>query len=153
MGRHRVMREKYDLQHLRVFPKENLILTYYILSAWGLHLLDGLEHHFVWSGLIKQVMVMTNNLTILGYKISKCSLKNPPNIVYTLTHTCQIVTWNPSRLSWALDLWGRDQSINCFRPCTTFTSTNNQDGPSTFDTSMRFSLWDPGCNKSINPYF
>ena len=42
MGRHRRMREGHDYPFIRSFPKENLILTHYMLSAWWLHLLDGL---------------------------------------------------------------------------------------------------------------
>ena len=34
-----------------------------------------------------------------------------------------------------------------------FTRTNNQEGQTYFDTSTRFTLWDPWCTQSINPYF
>ena len=36
---------------------------------------------------------------------------------------------------------------------TNFNGMNNQEVPTTFDNSMRYTLWDPGCTHSINPYF
>ena len=34
-----------------------------------------------------------------------------------------------------------------------FDGTNNQNIPNTFDTYMRYMLWDPGYTHSTNPYF
>ena len=42
--RNRNKREGYDSLCLRAFPKDNLILTHYMLRAWCLHLLDGMGH-------------------------------------------------------------------------------------------------------------
>ena len=34
-----------------------------------------------------------------------------------------------------------------------FTRKNNQVGPTTFDNSKRYMLWDSGCTNYIKPYF
>ena len=38
------MKEGDDSLCLRDFPKDKLILTHYMLRAWWIHLLDGLEN-------------------------------------------------------------------------------------------------------------
>ena len=43
---------------------------YYMLSKWWLHLLAGLVHYFIRTGVIEQVMVMTNKLIILLYTMT-----------------------------------------------------------------------------------
>ena len=107
MDGRRHMREVYDAQHLREFPSQNIILKYYMISAWWLHLLGVLMHYVIHPGAIEQVMVMTNNIITLGYNYSKGRINNPPNIFYKLTHTVQLIVWIPSRLAWTPALRGR----------------------------------------------
>ena len=59
------------------FPKENLILTLYMINAWWLHLLDGLGHYFIHPGTVAQIMVMTNNITDLVYTYVKLVSRIP----------------------------------------------------------------------------
>ena len=59
-------REGYYPLCLRALPKENLILKYYIISAWWLHLLDGLGNYVIYPGAVSHIMVMTNNTMNLG---------------------------------------------------------------------------------------
>ena len=66
MGGLRCKREGDDPQHLRIFPKQKLILTHYILSTLCLKLLNGLWHYVIRQGAIEQVLVMANNLITLG---------------------------------------------------------------------------------------
>ena len=40
MGRHRSVREVHGSIYSRAVPKDNLIVTHYMISAWWLHLLD-----------------------------------------------------------------------------------------------------------------
>ena len=47
MVRHRLMREGHDSLCIRYSPKENLILTHYMLSAWWLHILDELVQYAI----------------------------------------------------------------------------------------------------------
>ena len=44
------MREVHDSLCLRAFPKDNIILTHYMLSAWWLHITDGLLHYIICPG-------------------------------------------------------------------------------------------------------
>ena len=44
------------------FPKENLIIAHYMLSAWWLHLLYRLRYCVIHPGAIEQVLVITNNI-------------------------------------------------------------------------------------------
>ena len=50
---------------------------HYMLSAWWLHLLDGLGHYIIQTGAIAQIILMTNNTMTLGYTYSKLRLKTP----------------------------------------------------------------------------
>ena len=75
-----------------------------MISAWCIHLLEVLGHFVVWYEVIEQVMLMTTNLINPDYTYSRLILHNPPVIVSTLTHFCNIVTWTPSRLSLYLSL-------------------------------------------------
>ena len=34
-----------------------------------------------------------------------------------------------------------------------FYGSNDQEGPTTFDTSTQYTIWDSGCTHSINPLF
>ena len=38
-------------------------------------------------------------------------------------------------------------------PHTAFSGTNNQEVPTKFGTSNRYTLWESGCTHFINPYF
>ena len=67
MGGHRRTREGDDSIFLRALPKENIILAHYMLSAWWLHLLDGLGPYGIRQGEVSKIMVMTNNIMTLGY--------------------------------------------------------------------------------------
>ena len=86
MGGHKHTRERDDSLCLRASPKENLILTHYILSAWQLHLLDVLGHYAIHLDTIAKILVTTNNIMDLGYTYAKLSLKNPLD-VFSKFHT------------------------------------------------------------------
>ena len=81
MGGHRRTREVDDSLCLRAFPRDNIILTHYMLSAWWLHLLDRLGHYVIRPEEVAHIIVMTNNNMTLGYTYAKCGLKNSPDIV------------------------------------------------------------------------
>ena len=66
MDKGRIMTEGNGSQQLTSFPKENLILMHYMLSAWWLHLMYGLGHYVIHPGAIEQVLVMTKNIMTLG---------------------------------------------------------------------------------------
>ena len=67
MGGCRFTREVGDSLRLQTFPKKNLILPQYIISAWWFHLLYGLGNYFICPGAIEKVLVTTNNIMTLGY--------------------------------------------------------------------------------------
>ena len=52
-----------------------------MLIAWWLHLLEGLGHYIIRPGSVSQIMVMTNNITNLGYTYDKrrLKIKKPPD--------------------------------------------------------------------------
>ena len=81
MGEQRRTREVYASLCLRVFPKENLTLMHYILSAWWLQLLERLGKYVIQPGSFEHIMVMNNNIVNLGYTYVKHRLKNPPDIL------------------------------------------------------------------------
>ena len=84
MGGIRLTREGYGHQQLRVFPKQNLILIHYMLSAW--HIMDGLGSYVLQLGTIEQVLVITINLMIFGYTNCYHRLKRLPDI-FIHSHT------------------------------------------------------------------
>ena len=47
MGGHILTREGHESLCLRSFPKNNLILMHYMLSALWLHLIDGIGHYVI----------------------------------------------------------------------------------------------------------
>ena len=49
---HRRTRDRDDYLCLRDFPKDNTILTHYMLSTWWLHLLNGLGHYIIQPGAV-----------------------------------------------------------------------------------------------------
>ena len=77
----------------------------------------------------------------------------PPWHWCKIAHINRIIAGIPSRLDWNLELQGRDQYL--LRPSlpTTLTETNNQEGPTAFDTSTRYMIWESGWTHSINYYF
>ena len=150
---HICTREGHKPQHLRVFPKKNLVLTHYMISALWLHLLSGLGHYDICPQDIEQVMVIFSNLITFGYTYYKRRIKSPPDTIYTLRHIGRIATQTSLRLTWDLALQGRDRPLNCMRPYMSFTRTNNQEGLTAFDTYIHFTLWDSGFTHFINPYF
>ena len=99
MVRHRRTRERHESICIRAFPKENLILTHYMLSTWWLHLLNGLGQYVIFPGSISHILMMTNNVIALGYTYVKCRLNNPPNIFCQIALISRIIVWIPSRLS------------------------------------------------------
>ena len=153
MGGHRHTRDGYESLCLRDLPKDNLILTLYMLSAWWLHLLDGLGHYVIPLGEFSKILVMDNNITTLGYTDANRSIKNPPEILCKIVHIGRLILWVPSRLAWTPELRGRVRSLLCTNLPKTLSGTNNQDGPTDVDISIRYTLWDSGFNPSINPYF
>ena len=80
MGRNRRAREVNNSLCLGAFPKKNLILTHYMLSAWWLQIMDVLGHYLIHLEVMKQVLVMNNNIMALGYTYDKRRLNNPPDI-------------------------------------------------------------------------
>ena len=59
MGGHIHMRKGDNYLCLRDFPKDNLILKHYMISAWRFQLLDGLGYYAICSGAVAQNLVMT----------------------------------------------------------------------------------------------
>ena len=96
---------------------------------------------------------MNNNIVTLSYTYAKYRPKNHPEMFCQIAHISGLITCIPSGLSWTPALQGRYQSI--LRPSfpKAITGTNNQEGPTVFDTSTRYMLWYSGCTHSINPYF
>ena len=82
----RLTREVDDPQHIRAFPEKNLVLMHCMLRSWCLHLMYGLGQYVIWSGVIEQVLVITNNIMNLGYTYAKRKINNTPEIIHKLTH-------------------------------------------------------------------
>ena len=152
MGWNRCTREGHDSLCLRDFPKENLTLTHYMIIARWLHSLDGILHYIKRPGEVAKILVMTNNITELGYTYANRRLKNPPGVFCKISHIFWLMAWIPSRLAYNPVLWRMDRSLLCTILPKDFNGTNNQDTPTDFDTSMSYTLWDSGCAHSINPY-
>ena len=150
---HGCTREGHASIFIRDLPKDNIVLTHYMLSKFWLHLLDIIGHYVIQLGAIEHILMMANNFMTLCYTYSNTRLKNPPDVFFQIVHISRLISWIPSRLSCNPALWGRDQSLLRTRPPKSFTWTNNQEGPNFFHTSMRYILWDLGCTHSINPYF
>ena len=53
--RHRQKREVHDSLFVRAFPKHNIILAYYMLITWWLHLMYVLGHYVIHTGVIEQI--------------------------------------------------------------------------------------------------
>ena len=66
MSGHRRMREGHEFLYLRDYPKENIVLSHYMISAWWLHLMYGLEQCVIHPGTVAQIMVTTKNIMNLG---------------------------------------------------------------------------------------
>ena len=153
MGGYRRTREGDESLCIREFPRNNLILTHYMLITWWFHIIVGLGHYVIYLGEIDHVLVTTNNIMNLSYTYAKHTLKNPPGIFYKIAHTGQLMAWIPSRLAWDQSLWGRELSLLFTILPTPFYGTNNHEAPTTFNTSRRYKIWDSGCTRSINTYF
>ena len=80
MGGFRCTSEGDDSLCLKALSKKNLILTHYMLSAWWLQIMYVLGHNFIHLEVMKQVLVMNNNIMALGYTYDKRRLNNPPDI-------------------------------------------------------------------------
>ena len=93
MGRHRPTREKHTSLLIGDFPKENIILVHYMLSAWWLHLLDGLGHYIIWSVAIACILMMNNNTMTLCYTYAKRRLKNLLGIFFQIAHIIRLILW------------------------------------------------------------
>ena len=113
MGGCRCTREVDDSLQLRDFPKENPILTHYMLSLWWLHLMIILGHYIIQPRSLEKVLATKINL---GYTYAKIRLKNTPEILFKLAHIVRITAWIPSRLAWTPDLQGRYWSLQCPAP-------------------------------------
>ena len=96
---------------------------------------------------------MTNNTMSIGYIYANLKIKKPPEFFCKTAHIGRLIACIPSRLSWTPSFRGSYWSL--LRPIlpTLFSGTNNQEGPTKFDTSMWYMLWYSGCTHSINPYF
>ena len=99
MGRHRLTRGVHDYIFIRAFPKENLIIPYYMISSWLLHLLDRLGHYVVHPGAIAKILMISNNIMSLDYTYAKRRFKNPPDIFCQISHISRLISWVPSILS------------------------------------------------------
>ena len=97
-----------------------------MINTWLLHILDELGYYVIFPVAIGQVLVTTNNTTTLGYTYDKHRLKNPPDVIYKLTHIVQIIIWDPSILAWDPALRGRVQPLQLPSPSMAFSGTNNQ---------------------------
>ena len=86
MVRNRRTREGNGCLCIRAFPKDNIILTHYMLREWWLHLLDRLGHYVICPGAIAQIIMMTNSIMNLGYTYAKHRLKKPPYIFFQIAH-------------------------------------------------------------------
>ena len=64
---------------------------HYMLRAWWLHLMYGLGQYVIRSGVIEQVLVITNNIMNLGYTYAKRKINNTPEIIHKLTHIGWII--------------------------------------------------------------
>ena len=89
MGGCRHKKERYYPTYLEAYHKKNLILTHYMLIAWWLNILDWQGHYTIHPGSMEQLLLMTKNLTTLGYTYAAPMIKKPPEIlgiVQILTH-------------------------------------------------------------------
>ena len=98
MGSHQCMREGDEPHHIRVFPKQNLILRYYMLRIWWINLLQGMVYYAILTGAIEKVLLMNTNHINLAYTYDSRRIKNPTDIVFTLTHFGRLTAWTPSGL-------------------------------------------------------
>ena len=79
-----------------------------MLSAWWLHLLDGLENYVISPVLVAHITVIIKNIMILGYNYTKLRLNNPPDIFCEITQIGRLVAWITLKLAWTQELPGRD---------------------------------------------
>ena len=100
----RYMREGHDSLCLRDFHKDNIILTHYIPSSWWLQLLYGLGQYAIKPGAVAQLLVMTNNITTLGYIYAKRRLNKPPDIFCKISHIGRVIALILSSLAWNAEL-------------------------------------------------
>ena len=98
-------------------------------------------------------MVTPNRLMDIGYTYTIFRLKNTPEIIFIIINLVWLSTWTTSRISWTLDLQGRDQYLKSIYHDTVLTGTEKKELPTTFDMYIRYKLWDSGYKNSINPYF
>ena len=124
-----------------------------MLSIWWSNLLGGLGHYFICPGAVAQMMVMTNNIMTLGYTYAKRSINNHPNFFRKIVYIGQLIAWIPSRLTSNPTLRGRDQCLPYPSLPKVFNGTNNQKGPTAFDTYTRYTLWYSVYTNSVNPCF
>ena len=57
-----------------------------MLSTWWVNLLDGLGHYVIRQVSIAQIIMMTNNITTLGYTYANLRLNNLSNTFYQIAH-------------------------------------------------------------------
>ena len=74
MVRHRRTMEGHEYLCIRYFPKENIILTHYMIRAWWLHLLYRLGNYGIRLVEIDQIILINNNIVTLCYTYAKCRL-------------------------------------------------------------------------------
>ena len=65
MGVHRSTIKGYKSLCLRAVLKESLTLMNYMLRAWWLRLICGLEKYVIRPGAVAQILVITNNIMTL----------------------------------------------------------------------------------------
>ena len=81
MGGIRHKRKKTPPSCLETLPKENIILTQYIITARWLIFLDRIGHYIILPGKMDQLLVITINLNTPGYNYASRRLKKPTEIL------------------------------------------------------------------------
>ena len=138
--RWRRTREEYASQCLKEFPKNDIILTHYMLIAWWIYLIAGLGYYVIWTRKKDKVMLISPSPIYLGYTYTRHRLKKYPYIYMEIINILRFSTWNKLRI---------------YPPRTrkfvVLTGTAYQEVPINFETSMQYTLWDSVCNNYINP--
>ena len=137
MGRYNHNRERDTSPCIEAFPKENLSITEYMITAWRIKKLDVLGHYIIRPIEMEKLLIMKTNLTTLDYIYTALRIKKPPDILGILR-----------RLTHPLDSIGRHRTPSHHMA---FSGTRTQEYPITFDNSTRYTLWDLGCTCFFKP--
>ena len=69
--------------------------------------MEGLGHCVIRRGAVADILVMTNNIIILGYTYAKRRLKKPADFFCKIAHIGRLLSYIPSRLDCNMALQGR----------------------------------------------